>query len=110
MVLYTVLKRETISALREGQTPNYAEALILDDIEGTVRVPSPMFYHFPWLEDLVEERPSDEWQKWAQLALDVPDDIAAAHEVRCPEGGNSTWYLKVELIARLIKGDGGEAR
>jgi hypothetical protein len=86
---------------------NYAESLVLDDghgdHQGTVRVPSPTFYHFPWLADLVAEDPSPGWEPWAQLELDVPDDVAAARESRRPEGGNSTWHLPLDLVARLAK-------
>jgi hypothetical protein len=107
MRLYAVLKRETISALRAGRALNYAESLVLDDghgdHQGTVRVPSPTFYHFPWLCDLMEEDPSPGWESWAQIALDVPDDVAASRESRCPEGGNSTWHLPLDLVARLAK-------
>lgn len=105
MRLYVVVKKETARALLEGRPPLLAESLVLDPYEpGTYRVTSMTFYHFPWLADVREEGgpDGDEYEHWEQLAVDVPDEVARAHESPCPEGGNSTFQLPLPLVARLL--------
>jgi hypothetical protein len=102
MRLYVVVKRTTARALR-GNCPLYhAKSLMLDYAkEGTVEVPRLAFHNFPWLREPLDEDLSELWDQWEEVAIDFPDETARAYELPCSEGGNSVWYLPLDVVARL---------
>lgn len=105
MRLYVVVKRTTARALREKHPLAHAESLILDYAkEGTVEVPRLAFHDFPWLHEPLDEDLSELWERWEEVAIDAPDEVARAYELPCPEGGNSAWYLPLDIAARLVVG------
>ena len=104
MRLYLVTDRRIATALIDNLPLNWTHSLVLDDIEdGTVCVPSLVFYDFPWLRELIAESEEPHgWDKWVELAVDFPDEVVKPQEVPCSEGGNSTWYLPQALVRQFI--------
>lgn len=101
MRLYLVTDRRIAKALVENVPLNWTHSLILDDVEdGTVHVPSLVFYDFSWLGEFDEESESDNRDEWVELVVDFPDEIVKPHERVCSEGGNSIWYLPKALVRR----------